>query len=116
MRNDDLTISVSRPSSSSSSSSSSDMVVVVVVTSCRMETLGKYPVMKIFPDNMGREDSLFPSEGVTITSKEQGHLVVAYQHYEKWILAGFSRETVELGTFSEHWKGCSITFCKCESG
>ena len=86
----------------------------VDITSCSLEYLEAFPVMKIFPDNMGRADSSFPGEGVTITSTKQGHLVVAYQHiYEKWILSGGSSSSavVDLGTFSEYWKGCSVTFC-----
>ena len=102
MQNMMITITVSRP------------MHQVNVTSCSMEKLEAFPVMNIFPDNVGREDSSFPEEGITIISKKQGHLVVAYRHiYEKWILSEFSRETLELGTFSECWKGCSIEFCKC---
>jgi hypothetical protein len=75
---------------------------------CKMKQLMQFPVLKIFPDNKNKEESSFPGEGVTITSKPQGHLVIAYQHHEKWILSGFSSATVDIGSFSEHWSGCRI--------
>jgi hypothetical protein len=64
----------------------------------------------IFPDNKPKEDSAFPREGVTITSKRQGHLVVAHQHMEKWILSGFSSAAVDLSSFADNWKGCCVMF------
>ncbi len=80
----------------------------VTLLSCRLDQLQDFPCLKIFPDNKGPGDSSFPMEGVSITSKPQGHMVIAYQHLEKWLLCGFACETVELGSFSEHWKGCRI--------
>ena len=64
--------------------------------------------LKIFPDNKTREESAFPRDGVTITGKSQGHLVIAQQHTEKWVLAGFSCAIVDLSSFSDQWKGCSV--------
>ena len=86
----------------------------VRLITCKTENLMAYPAMTIFPDNKERTQSLFPSEGVTITIKPQGHLVVAHQHIEKWILEGFSCEKVDLGSFSENWKGCSMILLKDE--
>jgi hypothetical protein len=75
----------------------------------RMSQLRSYPpALKVFPDNRRQDESVFPAEGVTITSKPQGHLVIAYQHMERWVLAGFACEPVDLSAFSEHWKGCTI--------
>ena len=75
---------------------------------CSWAQLQGFPAMKVFPDNKGPTDSSFPLEGVSIISKPQGHVVIAYGHLEKWVLSGFACETVDLGLFSEHWKGCSI--------
>ena len=66
------------------------------------------PVFKIFPDKENQEKSEFPRDGVSIISKPQGHLLVAHQHREKWILAGFVYEVINLDEFSRNWKGCSI--------
>jgi hypothetical protein len=76
----------------------------------QMAELEHFPALKIFPDHNNQDMSIFPREGITIISKPQGHLVVAHQHLEKWILAGYSCEIVDLESFSEHWKGCSIVF------
>lgn len=46
---------------------------------------------------------------VTITRKPQGHLVVAHQHLEKWVLHGFQCQYVDLSSFSHKWSGCFIT-------
>ncbi len=75
---------------------------------CSWAQLQRFPSMKIFPDNKGPADSSFPLEGVSIVSKPQGHMVIAYGHLEKWVLSGFVCETVDLGLFSEHWKGCRV--------
>ena len=74
----------------------------------RMSQLRSFPALKVFPDNKRQDESVFPVEGVTITSKAQGHLVIAHQHLERWVLSGFTCESVDLSAFSEHWKGCSI--------
>ena len=74
----------------------------------QMSQLRSFPALKVFPDNKRQDESVFPVEGVTITSKAQGHLVIAHQHLERWVLSGFTCETVDLSAFSEHWKGCSI--------
>ena len=63
---------------------------------------------RIYPDNKTREESVFPADAVTITGKSQGHLIIAQQHTEKWVLTGFSCATVDLSSFSDHWKGCSL--------
>jgi hypothetical protein len=76
----------------------------------QLDTLKSFPVFKIFPDKQDHEKSKFPRDGVTIISKPQGHLLVAHQHREKWILAGFVCEVVDLGGYSENWNGCSIVF------
>ncbi len=75
----------------------------------RLGDLQRFPSIKIFPDNKGPAESSFPMEWVSITSKPQGHVVIAHQHLERWILSGFSCENIDLGAFSEHWKGCSMT-------
>ncbi len=64
----------------------------------------------IFPDNKPRDGSDFPHEGITITRKHQGHLVIAHRHMEKWVLSGFSSAAVDLSSFSDNWKGCCVMF------
>lgn len=46
---------------------------------------------------------------VTVTRKPQGHLVIAHQHLEKWVLHGFQCRSVDLGSFSHEWSGCVVT-------
>lgn len=75
---------------------------------CSLARLREFPSFKIFPDNKGHKESCFPKEGLSITRKPQGHMVIAYQHMEKWILSGSCCKTVDLGAFTEHWKGFSI--------
>jgi hypothetical protein len=96
MQNDTITIGITRP----------HYGVQLITT--RMTQLSGFRALKIFPDNKDQDESLFPIEGVTITSKPQGHLIVAYQHLERWVLSGFSCEVIDLSSFSEHWKGCNI--------
>ena len=96
MQNDPITIGILRPQHG------------IQLITTRISQLHTFPVLKVFPDNRHQDESVFPAEGVTITSKPQGHLVIAYQHMERWVLAGFTCETVDLGAFSEHWKGCTI--------
>ena len=74
----------------------------------QLAKLDRFPVFKIFPDKENQEKSEFPRDGVSIISKPQGHLLVAHQHREKWILAGFVCEVINLDEFSRNWKGCSI--------
>lgn len=62
----------------------------------------------IYPDNKEKMDSAFPRDGVTITRKHQGHIVVAHKHMEKWVLSGFNCATVDLSSFSNQWKGCCL--------
>ena len=69
---------------------------------------------RIYPDNEETEDTVFPGECITVISKPQGHVVVAYKHMERWLLAGFSCEKVDLGRFSDHWDGCNMTLLKTE--
>lgn len=80
----------------------------VSILSCTSDDLRKFPSLKIFPDNKGPSESSFPGDSVSITIKPQGHIVVARQHMEKWVLSGASNETVDLGSFSNHWKGCFL--------
>ena len=80
----------------------------VSIFTFELEHIQRFRALRIFPDNKEQQDTLYPGEGITINSKPQGHVVIAYQHLEKWVLAGFSCENVDLGFFSEHWKGCNI--------
>ena len=96
MQNDTVTIGIMRPKHG------------VQLITTQMTQLRGFRALKVFPDNNYQEESDFPVEGVTITSKPQGHLVIAYQHLERWVLSGFSCEIVDLSPFSEHWRGCSI--------
>ena len=80
----------------------------VQLITARMDQINEFRALRIFPDNKHEGESRFPFEGVTITSKPQGHLVIAYQHLERWIFSGFSCEIVDLSPFSEHWNGCNI--------
>lgn len=73
-----------------------------------IEALQQYPVLKFFPDNKHQNESDFPAEGVSIISKPQGHLIVAYKHHEKLVFSDFTHAVVDLDAFSEHWKGCRI--------
>jgi hypothetical protein len=70
-------------------------------------TLG-FAQLRIFPDNKPQEESAFKQDGVTLTGKPQGHLVVARQHMEKWALAGKSDTRINLSPFADSWIGCSI--------
>jgi hypothetical protein len=82
---------------------------VSVIVACNLKQLEGFPVLKIFPDNVEKESTAFPSEGISITSTKKGHLIIALEHREKVMLSGFSHETLDLSSFSEHWKECSIT-------
>ena len=93
---DTITISVMRPEHG------------MQLMSIKKRKLQQFPVMKIFPDNKLPHESAFPADGVSIISKPQGHLVIAHQHHEKWVLSDFTCEIVDLDTFSQHWKGCRI--------
>jgi hypothetical protein len=84
----------------------------VSIFTCDMDNIRTSDSLRLFPDNKEQRKTSFPGEGISIISKPQGHVVIAYQHLEKWILAGFSHEKVDLSFFSEHWKGCSITLLK----
>jgi hypothetical protein len=84
----------------------------VSIFTCDMENIQTSDALRLFPDNKEQRETSFPGEGITIISKPQGHIVIAYQHLEKWILAGFSHERVDLSFFSDHWKGCSVTLLK----
>lgn len=61
---------------------------------------------EILPDNQPFHSSDFPTERITITRKQQGHIVIGQRHHEKWVLEGFSCVLVDLNSFSEHWNGC----------
>lgn len=80
----------------------------IQLITARMDQLNEFRALRIFPDNKHQDESHFPVEAITITSKPQGHLVIAYKHLERWVLSGFSCEIVDLSPFSEHWNGCNI--------
>ena len=81
----------------------------VSILTCDLANIRTANALRLYPDNKEQMKTSFPGEGISVISKPQGHVVIAYQHLEKWILAGFSHEKVDLSFFSEHWKGCSIT-------
>ena len=80
----------------------------IQMISYKLKRLQNFPVMKIFPDNKLQHESAFPAEGLSIISKPQGHIIIAHEHHEKWVLSDFTCEVVDLDVFSEHWKGCRI--------
>jgi hypothetical protein len=73
------------------------------------ENLHSFNFTKIEIESSVKQDTSSKMESITITRKPQGHLIIAHEHFEKVLLAGFKHESFDLGTFSENWKGCSIT-------
>ena len=80
----------------------------IQMISIEVKRLQQFPVIKIFPDNKLQNESAFPTEGLSIISKPQGHVIIAHEHHEKWVLSDFTCEVVDLDVFSKNWKGCRI--------
>ncbi len=74
-----------------------------------VEHLEKYPMVKFEIEPSVDQVTPLSRQYITITSKPRGYLIIAHGHLEKVLPPTFKSEPFDLGTFSENWKGCSIT-------